>query len=138
MIVVPDVVAHGKRVLVTEWLDSTGSLAAVIRDGTQEERDHYGELFVRFLFAGPSHTGMLHADPHPGNYRVIPNDDGSPGRLGVLDYGAVARLPGGGLPEAMGSLIRIACRRDAEQLLDGLRSEMCHRWLALRQALSDF
>jgi len=122
-IVVPDVVAHGKRVLVTEWLDSTSSLAAVIRDGTQAERDHYGELFVRFLFAGPSHTGMLHADPHPGNYRVIPNDDGSPGRLGVLDYGAVARLPGGELPEAMGSLIRIACRRDAEQLLDGLRQE---------------
>jgi len=122
-IVVPDVVAHGKRVLVTEWLDSTSSLAAVIRDGTQAERDHYGELFVRFLFAGPSHTGMLHADPHPGNYRVIPNDDGSPGRLGVLDYGAVARLPGGGLPEAMGSLIRIACRRNAEQLLDGLRQE---------------
>ena len=102
MIVVPDVVAHGEQVLVTEWLDSTGSLAAVIRDGTQEERDHYGELFVRFLFAGPSRTGMLHADPHPGNFRVIPNDDGSPGRLGVLDYGAVARLPGGELPRGDG------------------------------------
>ena len=122
-IVVPDVVAVGEHVLVTEWLESPASLATVIETGTQEERDHYGELFVRFLFAGPSHTGMLHADPHPGNYRVIPNEDGSPGRLGVLDYGAVARLPGGELPEAMGSLIRIACRRDAEQLLDGLRQE---------------
>src|SRR4029079_13536047 len=122
-IVVPDVVAVGHEGLVTEWLDSPASLSSMIRDGTQEERDHYGELFVRFLFAGPSHTGMLHADPHPGNYRVIPNDDGSPGRLGVLDYGAVARLPGGELPEAMGSLIRIAWRRDAEQLLDGLRQE---------------
>ena len=51
---------------------------------------------------------MLHADPHPGNFRILPNDDGSPGRLGVLDFGAVARLPDGGLPEAMGALIRIA------------------------------
>ncbi|MDX6357372.1 MAG: hypothetical protein QOH37_426, partial [Nocardioidaceae bacterium] len=122
-IVVPDVVANGTRVLVTEWLDSTSSLAAVIRDGNQAERDHYGELFVRFLLGGPSRTGMLHADPHPGNYRVIPAADGGLGRLGVLDYGAVARLQGGGLPPAMGSLIRIACRNDAEQLLEGLRTE---------------
>jgi predicted unusual protein kinase regulating ubiquinone biosynthesis (AarF/ABC1/UbiB family) len=122
-IVVPDVVAHGKRVLVTEWLDSTSSLAAVIRDGTQAERDHYGELFVRFLFAGPSRTGMLHADPHPGNFRILPNDDGSPGRLGVLDYGAVARLPDAGLPHAMGRLIRIAGDREPKELVTGLREE---------------
>ena len=107
-IVVPDVVAVGEHVLVTEWLESPASLASVIESGTQEERDHYGELFVRFLFSGPARTGMLHADPHPGNFRILPNADGSPGRLGVLDYGAVARLPGGALPQAMGALIRIA------------------------------
>jgi len=122
-LVVPDVVTNGDRVLVTEWLDSASSLAAVIRDGSQQERDHYGELFVRFLFAGPQRTGMLHADPHPGNYRVIPGADGGPGRLGVLDFGAVARLPGGQLPRAMGSLIRIAGLGDPVQLLQGLREE---------------
>jgi predicted unusual protein kinase regulating ubiquinone biosynthesis (AarF/ABC1/UbiB family) len=122
-IVVPDVVAVGEHVLVTEWLESPASLATVIESGTQEERDHYGELFVRFLFSGPARTGMLHADPHPGNFRILPNDDGSPGRLGVLDYGAVARLPGGGLPEAMGALIRIAGLRDPDELVAGLRQE---------------
>ena len=122
-IVVPDVVAVGHEVLVTEWLESPASLASVIDSGSQEERDHYGELFVRFLFAGPARTGMLHADPHPGNFRVIPTDDGTPGRLGVLDYGAVARLPDLGLPEAMGRLIRIAARGDDAHLADGLREE---------------
>jgi predicted unusual protein kinase regulating ubiquinone biosynthesis (AarF/ABC1/UbiB family) len=122
-IVVPDVVAVGREVLVTEWLESPASLASVIEGGTQEERDHYGELFVRFLFAGPARTGMLHADPHPGNYRVIPEDDGTPGRLGVLDYGAVARLPDAGLPEAMGRLIRIAGDRAPDELVSGLRDE---------------
>ena len=122
-IVVPDVVAVGREVLVTEWLESAASLASVIDDGAEEERDHYGELFVRFLFAGPARTGMLHADPHPGNFRVIPADDGSPGRLGVLDYGAVARLPDRGLPEAMGRLIRVAARGDDAHLVDGLREE---------------
>jgi predicted unusual protein kinase regulating ubiquinone biosynthesis (AarF/ABC1/UbiB family) len=122
-IVVPDVVAVGQEVLVTEWLESPASLASIIESGTQEERDHYGELFVRFLFSGPGRTGMLHADPHPGNFRIIPNDDGSPGRLGVLDYGAVARLPDAGLPEAMGRLIRIAGDREPDELVSGLREE---------------
>jgi predicted unusual protein kinase regulating ubiquinone biosynthesis (AarF/ABC1/UbiB family) len=122
-IVVPDVVAVGETVLVTEWLESPASLASVIADGSREERDHYGELLVRFLFSGPVRTGMLHADPHPGNFRVVPEADGSPGRMGVLDYGAVARLPEQGLPEAMGTLIRIAAHNEGQALLDGLREE---------------
>jgi predicted unusual protein kinase regulating ubiquinone biosynthesis (AarF/ABC1/UbiB family) len=122
-IVVPDVVAVGGTVLVTEWLESPASLASVIADGSQEQRDHYADLFVRFLFAGPARTGLLHADPHPGNFRVIPAADGGPGKMGVLDFGAVARLPDGGLPNAMGSLIRIAGIEDDEALLEGLRAE---------------
>ena len=120
-IVVPDVVDYGDKVLITEWLESPASLASVITNGTQEERDHYGELMVRFLFSGPARTGMLHADPHPGNYRIMPNEDGSPGRLGVLDYGAVARLPERNLPEAMGTLIRLCADNNSDELLAELR-----------------
>ncbi|RYB94943.1 AarF/ABC1/UbiB kinase family protein [Nocardioides oleivorans] len=122
-IVVPAVVAVGGQVLVTEWMDSPHSLAHIIREGTQAERDHYGELFVRFLFEGPQRTGMLHADPHPGNFRVLPAPDGGLGRLGVLDFGAVARLADGRLPTAMGRLMRIALDSDEESLVAGLRAE---------------
>ena len=122
-IVVPGVVAVGEQVLVTEWLDSPHSLAQVIREGTQEERDHYGELFVRFLFEGPRMTGMLHADPHPGNFRILPAPDGGLGRMGVLDFGAVARLEGGSMPPATGRLLRIALDADPESLVAGLREE---------------
>ncbi|WP_395656770.1 ABC1 kinase family protein [Nocardioides sp.] len=122
-IVVPDVVEVGRTVLVTEWLESPASMASIIAEGTQAERDHYGELFVRFLFSGPVRTGMLHADPHPGNYRILPAEDGSPGRLGVLDFGAVARLPERGLPEAMGRLLRIGANGDPDELVEGLRRE---------------
>ena len=41
-IVVPDVVAEAGTVLVTEWMESPNSLAHIIREGTQAERDHYG------------------------------------------------------------------------------------------------
>ena len=122
-IVVPDVVASAGTVLVTEWMESADSLAQVIREGTQEERDHYGYRFLRFMFEAPGRTGMLHADPHPGNFRLLPQPDGRPGKLGVLDFGAVARLPGQQLPRSLGALIRIATMEDYEQLVTALRDE---------------
>jgi predicted unusual protein kinase regulating ubiquinone biosynthesis (AarF/ABC1/UbiB family) len=122
-IVVPGVVAHGEHVLVTEWLESPASLARVIADGSQAERNHYAGLFARFLFGSPSRTGLLHADPHPGNFRILPGPGGEPGRMGVLDYGAVARLPERGLPRSLGALIRIAAMDDYDELVDHLRSE---------------
>ncbi len=121
--VIPDVVAVGGEAIVTEWLESPYSLAEVIRTGTQEERDRYGELLARFLFIGPTRTGMLHADPHPGNFRPLPGTDGQPDRLGILDFGAVARLPDRQLPEAMGRLIRVAVEADPDTLVAGLRAE---------------
>jgi len=122
-IVVPRVVAVGEQALVTEWLESPHSLAHVIRQGSRAERDHYGQVFVTFLFDGPTRTGMLHADPHPGNFRVMPGENGGPGRIGVLDFGAVARLPERGLPPAMGRLIRLALDNGADELAGGLRAE---------------
>jgi predicted unusual protein kinase regulating ubiquinone biosynthesis (AarF/ABC1/UbiB family) len=122
-IIVPGVVHATETVLVTEWLDSEGSLARIIAEGSQAERDHYGELLVRFLFSGPARVGMLHADPHPGNFRTIPGPHGEPGRLGVLDYGAVAHLPDDTLPPAMGRLIRVALESGEDELVEGLREE---------------
>ena len=120
---VPHVVDGSPRVLVSEWLESPASLARMIAEGTQEQRDHYGELYVRFLFSGPARTGMLHADPHPGNYRILPAADGGPGRLGVLDFGAVARLPERSLPRSIGTLMRIALNDDYAVVVDQLRAE---------------
>jgi predicted unusual protein kinase regulating ubiquinone biosynthesis (AarF/ABC1/UbiB family) len=120
---VPDVLAQTDKVLVTEWIDSDSSLARLIAEGTQEERNHYGALYVRFLFEGPARTGMLHADPHPGNFRVLPTSDGTLGGIGVVDFGAVARLPDKALPYSMGSLIRIATTDDYAEVLEGLRAE---------------
>ncbi len=109
--------------LVTEWMESTGSLARVIREGTQEERDHYGQLFVRFMFGrAPPHRHAARR-PAPRQLPAAARADGSPGRLGVLDFGAVARLPERELPRSLGALIRIALMEDYEQLVTALRDE---------------
>jgi predicted unusual protein kinase regulating ubiquinone biosynthesis (AarF/ABC1/UbiB family) len=97
-IYVPPVVTATDHVLISEWMEGT-PLSEVIASGTQEQRNRAGLLLVRFLFSGPARAGLLHADPHPGNFRLLPD-----GRLGVLDFGAVDRLPDG-LPPLFGKLL---------------------------------
>ena len=97
-IAVPQVITATDHVLVSEWMDGT-PLAEIIASGTQEQRNNAGLRLVRFLFSGPARAGLLHADPHPGNFRLLPD-----GRLGVLDFGAVDRLPDG-LPLIFGRLL---------------------------------
>jgi predicted unusual protein kinase regulating ubiquinone biosynthesis (AarF/ABC1/UbiB family) len=113
---VPDVVAANEMVLVSEWMDGT-PLSRIITEGTKEQRDRAGLLFVRFLFCSPARVGMLHADPHPGNFRMLDN-----GKLGVLDFGAVNRLPDG-YPKSFGQLTRIFNQGDMETVMRGLRKE---------------
>jgi len=115
-VAVPHVLAGSRHVLVTGWMEGR-PLSDIIASGTQEERDAAGSAYVYFLFASPARVGLLHADPHPGNYRMLPD-----GRLGVLDYGAVARLPNG-LPDSIGILLRTAMRGDAQTVVDGLREQ---------------
>ncbi|MGW7462488.1 ABC1 kinase family protein [Streptomyces sp. NPDC054797] len=117
---VPDVVHQGDQVLVTEWMEGT-PLSEVIADGTQEERDRAGQLLAGFLFSGPARTGLLHADPHPGNFRLITGADGRM-RLGVLDFGTVDRLPGG-WPRPIGRSLRMTLDDDAEGVYGHLRAE---------------
>ncbi|MFJ6899309.1 ABC1 kinase family protein [Streptomyces hokutonensis] len=122
-VVVPAVVHQCDQVLVTEWIDGI-PLSEVIADGTQEQRDRAGQLLARFLFSGPARTGLLHADPHPGNFRLLPADPDGKGdwRLGVLDFGTVDRLPGG-LPTPIGDSLRMTLDGDAEAVYELLCAE---------------
>src|SRR5436305_1353932 len=115
-IYVPAVIAAAPRVLVTAWTDGD-PLSRVIASGTPAERGNAGLRLATLHFSGPARAELLHADPHPGNFRMLPD-----GRLCVLDFGAVARLPGGH-PEPIGRLARLALAEDAAGVLDGLREE---------------
>jgi predicted unusual protein kinase regulating ubiquinone biosynthesis (AarF/ABC1/UbiB family) len=131
---VPPVVHQGPEVLVTEWVRGV-PLADVIASGTREQRDRAGQLLAHFLFCGPARTGLLHADPHPGNFRLLPGEresDGGGGgaggggvegwRLAVLDFGTVDRLPGG-LPPIIGRSLRLGLAGGAGEVHASLRAE---------------
>ncbi|MGW8488969.1 ABC1 kinase family protein [Streptomyces sp. NPDC055886] len=135
-VVIPQVVHQSDQVLVTEWMDGI-PLSEVIVEGTADQRDRAGQLLARFLFSGPARTGLLHADPHPGNFRLLPpvaegpedtQEEGGPvgpagsWRLGVLDFGTVDRLPGG-LPQTIGDSLRLTLEGDAAGVYGLLRED---------------
>lgn len=115
-IAVPAVVASAPKVMVTEWLTGIG-LAQIIRSGSKAERDDIGRKLAEFHTSSPARAELLHADPHPGNFLRLAD-----GRLGVLDFGAAARQPGGA-PRTLGVATRLAVEKRAEELLELLRAE---------------
>jgi predicted unusual protein kinase regulating ubiquinone biosynthesis (AarF/ABC1/UbiB family) len=108
-IAVPQVVAVSGQVLVTGWLDGA-PLSTVIATGSSDDRDRAGTLLVRLLAAAPVRAGRLHGDPHPGNFRLLPD-----GRLGVLDFGATEPMPAG-WPARLGPLLAAGRDGDAAEL----------------------
>jgi predicted unusual protein kinase regulating ubiquinone biosynthesis (AarF/ABC1/UbiB family) len=122
-VIVPQVVHQSDQVLITEWIDGI-PLSEIIADGSQEQRDRAGQLLARFLFSGPARTGLLHADPHPGNFRLLPGgpEGEDDWRLGVLDFGTVDRLPGG-LPATIGESLRMTLDGEAEAVYELLCAE---------------
>jgi len=115
-VVVPDVLIATPRVLVTEWLDATPFVEVAAR-GAQEQRDRAAALYMRFLLSGPECAGLLHTDPHPGNFRLTAD-----GRLGVLDFGSTLAMPDG-MPPTFGRLLTVLRRGDSDVIVAGLRDE---------------
>ncbi len=114
-VVVPEVLRAEPRVLVSTWLGGT-PLAQVAQRGTQAERDAAAAAYQLFLVSGPERVGLLHTDPHPGNFRVLED-----GRLGVMDFGSTLALPGG-MPATFGGLLRALLDREPAQVETALRA----------------
>lgn len=95
---VPAVVASSPKVIISEWMEGR-RLSGIIAEGSQEERDSACALLLEFAISSPARVGLVHADPHPGNFMMLAD-----GRLGVIDFGAVSEHPGG-LPPEFGELL---------------------------------
>src|SRR5580700_6237166 len=85
-IYVPNVVASTGHVLISEWMDGT-PLSKIISDGTQEQRDRAGLLFVRFLFSGPARD----AARRPPSGQLPHARRRPPGRAGLRRGGPAPR-----------------------------------------------
>jgi predicted unusual protein kinase regulating ubiquinone biosynthesis (AarF/ABC1/UbiB family) len=106
---IPHVVASAPKVLIAEWIEGI-PMSQIIRDGTAEQRNLVGTLLAELTYGAPQRLEMMHGDAHPGNFMLMPD-----GKMGVIDFGAVAPLPGG-LPVELGHMLRYALDKDYDNL----------------------
>ncbi len=110
LISIPRVVASAPKVLVSEWLAGT-PLAHTIAEGTPDERNDAALRLCEFHFSSPARVGLMHTDPHPGNFMITGG-----GRLGVIDFGAAVELPDG-LPKVLTDMVRLAVQDRPDDLV---------------------
>ncbi|MFI6777593.1 ABC1 kinase family protein [Nocardia sp. NPDC050412] len=116
-IVVPKVVASAPKVIVTEWLNGI-PVSQIIKqgvedpEGTRALRNRVAGLMGKFHFSSPETVGLLHADPHPGNFMMLPD-----GKLAVIDFGACAPMPDG-FPEVLGRMLALELDERFDELVE--------------------
>ncbi len=108
--VVPHVVASAPKVVIQEWIEGI-PLSQIIRDGDQATRDLMATRLFEFCDDAPTRLEMVHGDAHPGNFMLLPGN-----KMGVIDFGAVAPMPGG-WPVELGQILRYGVDGNYEKLL---------------------
>jgi predicted unusual protein kinase regulating ubiquinone biosynthesis (AarF/ABC1/UbiB family) len=73
-----------RRLLTMTWLDGRPLLQRLADDPPQEERNRIAEALFRAWYVPFYRYGIIHGDPHLGNYQVRPD-----GSVNLLDYGAI-------------------------------------------------
>jgi len=73
-----------RRLLTMTWLDGRPLAARLEEDPPQEERNAIAEALFRAWYVPFYRYGVIHGDPHMGNYQVRPD-----GTVNLLDYGTI-------------------------------------------------
>jgi predicted unusual protein kinase regulating ubiquinone biosynthesis (AarF/ABC1/UbiB family) len=72
------------RLLTMTWLDGRPLMQRLAEDPPQEERNQIAEALFRAWYVPFYRYGVIHGDPHLGNYQVRPD-----GSVNLLDFGAI-------------------------------------------------
>ena len=87
-----------KRLLSMTWLEGRGLLA--FKDAPQETRDRIAALLFEAWWSPMTHLGIIHGDPHLGNYTF--GGEGA-AHLNLLDFGCIRIFP----PKFVGGVVRL-------------------------------
>jgi predicted unusual protein kinase regulating ubiquinone biosynthesis (AarF/ABC1/UbiB family) len=89
---VPDVRPElsSKRLLTMSWLD--GRKLIEFKQSPLADRNRIASVMFRAWWYPFSHYGVIHGDPHLGNYTVF-EEDGRAAGINLLDYGCIRTFP---------------------------------------------
>ena len=75
-----------KRLLTMTWLEGKPLLS--YKEAPLEHRNTIARAMFRAWWYPFSHYGVIHGDPHLGNYTIF-EQDGAPAGINLLDYGCI-------------------------------------------------
>jgi predicted unusual protein kinase regulating ubiquinone biosynthesis (AarF/ABC1/UbiB family) len=76
------------RLLTMTWLDGRPLMQRLEEDPPQEERNRIAVALFRAWYVPFYRYGIIHGDPHLGNYQIRPD-----GSVNLLDFGAIRVFP---------------------------------------------
>ncbi|MGD9925493.1 MAG: ABC1 kinase family protein [Pseudorhodoplanes sp.] len=100
------------RLLTLDWLEGKRMLA--FKEAPLTDRNRLAQAMFTAWWFPFSRFGVIHGDPHLGNYSVF-EDDGVPGGINLLDYGCIRIFP----PRFVGGVVDLyhGLRDDDEALV---------------------
>ncbi len=76
-----------QRLLTLQWLEGR-PLSSYVND-PEENRNTIAVAMFKAWWHPFHHYGVIHGDPHLGNYTIFENEDKRPGGINLLDYGCI-------------------------------------------------
>ena len=78
----------GKRIITMDWIEGLHLREFLKTNPTQELKNKIGQALWDFYNFQQHELRAVHADPHPGNFMITPDE-----KLGVIDFGCIKELP---------------------------------------------
>ncbi|MBC9178156.1 ABC1 kinase family protein [Pseudoroseomonas ludipueritiae] len=92
-----------KRLLTMNWLDGRPILERLAEGPSLEERNAYARALFHAWYVPFYHYGVIHGDPHLGNYQVRQPTADEPAGINLLDFGTIRVFP----PQFLTGVIRL-------------------------------
>ncbi|QIL37812.1 AarF/ABC1/UbiB kinase family protein [Pedobacter sp. HDW13] len=78
----------GKRIITMDWIEGLHLKEFLKTNPSQALRNKIGQALWDFYNFQQHELRAVHADPHPGNFMITPDEN-----LGVIDFGCIKEMP---------------------------------------------
>jgi len=111
----------GKRIITMDWIEGLHLKEFLKTNPSQTLRNKIGQALWDFYNFQQHELRAVHADPHPGNFMITPEEN-----LGVIDFGCIKEMPDD-FYYPFFSLISTDVFNDKNRTIDAFRQlEMIH------------
>lgn len=78
----------GKKIITMDWIEGLHLKEFLNTNPSQQLRNKIGQALWDFYNFQQHELRAVHADPHPGNFLITPDE-----KLGVIDFGCIKEMP---------------------------------------------